>query len=82
MGSSILRAGWSYLPERKGLVSGVVMSGYSLGGFTCGMASQFLANPDKLKFEIDPQDQKMFLPKEVGENVPFMLRVILLAFAL
>jgi len=31
--SSVLRAGWSHLPERKGLVSGCIISGFGFGGF-------------------------------------------------
>ena len=34
--SALLRAGWSHLPERKGLVSGSIISGYGFGGFIFG----------------------------------------------
>jgi hypothetical protein len=34
---AVLRAGWSHLPERKGLVSGCIISGYGFGGFIFGI---------------------------------------------
>lgn len=34
--SALLRAGWSHLPERKGLVSGCIISGFGFGGFFFG----------------------------------------------
>ena len=34
---SLLRAGWSHLPERKGLVAGAIISGYGFGGFIFGI---------------------------------------------
>ena len=35
--SALLRAGWSHLPERKGLVTGCIISGYGFGGFIFGI---------------------------------------------
>jgi hypothetical protein len=37
--SSSLRAAWSHLPKRKGLASGIVLSGTGIGG---GVASIFI----------------------------------------
>ena len=31
--ATTLRAGWSHLPSRKGFVTGVILSGYGVGGF-------------------------------------------------
>ena len=71
--SSLLRAGWSHLPERKGLVTGCIISGYGFGGFIFGNYAQYLANPDNLEYEQDPVNGQMYLPAEVGKRTPYML---------
>lgn len=81
--SALLRAGWSHLPERKGLVSGCVISGFGFGGFFFGELAQVLANPGgKYRYERDPADDKMYLPAEVGDRVPYLLRIFCLSWSL
>mmetsp|Transcript_7854 Transcript_7854/g.13170 ORF Transcript_7854/g.13170 Transcript_7854/m.13170 type:complete len:371 (+) Transcript_7854:199-1311(+) len=80
--SALLRAGWSHLPKRKGLVSGCIVSSYGFGGFFFGMYSTILANPDDIRYEVDPSDGNKYLPPEVGERVPFMLEVFCLTWAI
>ena len=43
--SSALRCVWSHLPKRKGLASGIVLSGYGAGAAVFGMFFQIMANP-------------------------------------
>jgi len=43
-----LVAGWSHLEERRGLVSGIIVSGLGIGSFTFGLLVSFLVNPDNL----------------------------------
>jgi hypothetical protein len=78
---AILRAGWSHLPERKGLVSGAIISGYGFGGFVFGMLIQKLCNPDSLQYVLDPESGKRFLPIEVGNRVPDALHYLCLVWA-
>jgi hypothetical protein len=51
-----LRAGWSHLPERKGLVSGFIICAYGFGGFLFGMLASQIADPNNMKYERDPID--------------------------
>jgi len=76
LGPAILRAGWSHLPERKGIVSGIIISGFGFGGFVFGIVTQRLCNPDSLKFEVDPTDGLKYLPIEVGNNVPSAVKIL------
>lgn len=78
--SALLRAGWSHLPERKGLVSGAIISGYGFGGFLFGNFAKYLANPDDIKYVEDPVDGNMYLPAEVGNNLPYMMRILSLTW--
>lgn len=72
--SALLRAGWSHLPDRKGLVSGSIISGYGFGGFVFGTFANYLANPYNIKYVEDGNDS--YLPLEVGQRVPFMLKML------
>lgn len=78
--SALLRAGWSHLPGRKGLVSGAIISGYGFGGFFFGLYTNMLANPDNLHYEVSKDDGFEYLPKEVGDRVPFMLKILCLTW--
>ena len=61
------------MPERKGLVTGFIISGYGFGGFVFGNFAQYLANPHNLEYEKDPINGQMILPAEVGKRAPYML---------
>ena len=50
MSPAIWRAVLSQLPERKGLVSACITSGYGFGGFTFGILINHLFNPQNVKF--------------------------------
>ncbi len=41
--------GWEWFPLHKGLVSGLILSGYGLGGFIFGFISTKLVNPNNVK---------------------------------
>jgi nitrate/nitrite transporter NarK len=78
--SALLRAGWSHLPQRKGLVSGCIISGYGFGGFLFGNFANYLANPYNLKYGQD--GPVTCLPPEVGARVPYMLKILTLTWLL
>ena len=46
--SSALAAGWSHLPGRKGLASGVITAGFTFGGFIFGLITNRICNPDNV----------------------------------
>lgn len=37
---------WEWMPDRKGLASGVVMGGFGFGSFFFGLLAMQLVNPD------------------------------------
>lgn len=41
-----LICGWEYFPDRKGLVTGIVMSAYGFGSFAYTLIAQAIVNPD------------------------------------
>ena len=40
-----MNVAWSYFPNREGMVTGVISSNFSLGGFIFGLVSIELVNP-------------------------------------
>jgi OFA family oxalate/formate antiporter-like MFS transporter len=71
-----LRATWSHLPGRKGLVSGVITAGLGFGAFIYGLIINFIVNPNNIKpikTEVRPGVYEYVFSKEVSNNVPKML---------
>ena len=66
MQAGTLRAGWSHLPGRKGLVSGIIISGFGFGGAFFSMLFEVLANPDDIEPIIDKHDGNLYFPVEIG----------------
>ena len=78
-----LVAGWSHLDDRRGLVSGVVVSGLGIGAFTFGLLVSFLVNPENLKpelVEVVPGVQESYFTKEVSDRVPTVLRTLCIVY--
>lgn len=79
-----LRATWSHLPGRKGMVSGIIVSGLGLGAFIYGIIIQKLVNPNNLpaeKYILDSGVVGYGFPKEVSDRVPMMLGTLIACFA-
>lgn len=76
-----LHIAWMYFPKKEGLISGLIIAGYGLGGFIFGLVSTHYINPDDInpKVEVadkespDDYDTSPFSP-EVAEDVPRMIR--------
>lgn len=60
---------WEYYPNRKGIVSGIIIGVFGLGSFTFNMISSNLINPDGIK----PDEKTKLVPKEVYERFPWAL---------
>jgi OFA family oxalate/formate antiporter-like MFS transporter len=77
-----LRASWSHLPGRKGMVTGVIVSGLGFGSFVYGIVVNKLVNPDNLgriQDSMDP-DVKEF-PTEVTDRVPRCLLILAICWS-
>jgi MFS transporter, OFA family, oxalate/formate antiporter len=68
-------AGWSYMPQARGLVSGGILAGFGAGGFFFSLIGSKIANPNGL----NPVNG-VFKP-EVYENFPRMLRTLGMIYA-
>lgn len=68
-----IRLGWKVFPERPGLVSGIIIGGFSFGALIFTYASTLLVNPDNLNLEIN-ENGKMVFPETVALMVPVLMR--------
>jgi hypothetical protein len=71
-----LMSAWSYFRNNKGLVTGIITSGFgfSIGAF--GLITSKIVNPDNLTPDIEVHNgavTEIFYSAEVANNVPFML---------
>jgi OFA family oxalate/formate antiporter-like MFS transporter len=71
---------WEWFPERKGMVSGLIIGGYGFGAFIFGFISTAIANPDNFKPTVpeDGSTTDKLMPQSVGEAVPRMYTICLI----
>jgi MFS family permease len=70
-----MAAGWSWLPDNKGLVSGGILAGFGAGGFIFNLIGSSFANPTGLN-TVDG-----VFPPSVYRNFPTMLRKLAVLYA-
>ena len=73
--SLVLQQGWLYFPGREGVVSGVIIAGFGIGGFIANELAQVWINPKNIEpvsFDHSVSTSKPF-PFEIASNVPSML---------
>lgn len=68
-----MSAGWSWLPNRKGLVNGLVLLGFGTGGFMFNLVGSKLINPRRLAGP--PFDSSVY------DAFPSMLRTLAVCYA-
>ena len=72
-----LICGWEYFPDTKGLVTGVILSGYGFGAFIFAQVSTKLVNPTGAQPTIyDAVNDVTYFAPDVADRVPYMLRTL------
>jgi len=66
---------WEYFPEKKGLMTGIIIGAYGFGSFFFSLLSTKLVNPNKENPTIEDGDISFFAP-DVANRVPFMIRTL------
>lgn len=80
-----LRNAWLFYPNKKGMVSGIILSCYSIGAIIFNFLSSAIVNPNNesptLIIPVGNAFEKLFDPdSDVVNNVPHMLRVLSYCF--
>lgn len=73
-----IQCGWEWFPEKKGLVTGLIVGGFGFGAFLFGFLSTALVNPADAKIP----DGQTFYANDISERVPGMLRWCTLFWAI
>jgi len=71
--------GWRYFPDRRGMVSGLIIGGYGFGSFIFNFICKAICNPDNLKptiAHIENGTTVKYFTNVVGDKVPLMLQVL------
>lgn len=64
---------WEYFPERKGLMTGIIISAYGFGSFAFALISTALVNPNGLNPDIEDHND-VFYSTKISDRVPYMIR--------
>lgn len=71
--------GWRYFPDKRGLVSGLIIGGYGFGAFIFNFVCKAICNPDNLKpTEVQEENgvNVKYFTDVVGDKVPLMFQVL------
>ena len=72
-----LACGWEWLPERKGLVTGIILGAFGFSSFIFSPIAQAIVNPGNLKPE-ELDDGRIVYSAKISSNVPKMFRLMCL----
>jgi len=81
-----VRNAWQFFPSKKGMISGIIMSCYSIGAIFWIFISKAIANPDNIKptdvYVVGDKTEYFYsADSEVVKNVPIMLRTLAIIYA-
>jgi MFS transporter, OFA family, oxalate/formate antiporter len=76
-----LKNSWQYFPSKKGMISGLILSCYSVGAIVWTLITKYIANPNNEKpLEIlqigDKKEYFYTADQDVVKNVPQMFRTL------
>jgi len=74
-----LICGWEWIPERKGLVTGIILGAFGFGSFVFGFISMYICNPDNESPVPAPNGSK-FYSQAVALRVPSLLKTLALSW--
>lgn len=67
---------WEHFPNRKGLISGIIIGGFGFGAFFFGFISFALANPNNEDPDLVVDGGKIFSPdRPEAHSAPRMIRI-------
>lgn len=81
--TSPIKLGWTAMPERSGMVSGLIIGGFGLGSLVFTQLGTLIINPDNLSqvtISHDSETMEVF-PEVVALRVPIFLRWLALGYA-
>ena len=77
---SSIRVSWKVFPNKKGLVSGIVLSGFGLSSVIFTLIAQAIINPENENPSVIDGNDK-FYSEEISEKVPRFFICVMIVFA-
>ena len=71
-----LVCGWEYFPERRGLVTGIIVGSYGLGSFIFTQVATKIVNPFQELPTIEINKDLKYYDSDVAIRVPMMFRIM------
>ena len=72
-----LVCGWEYFPQKKGIVTGMILAGYGFSSFIFSQVSTALANPNHENPDVEAEGTDItFYGSSVTDRVPYMLQTL------
>ena len=71
--------GWEWIPNYKGIVTGVILGAYGFSGFILSLVSLMIVNPDNKSPVIYPNGEMLY-PKEIAARVPHLMTTFAIIF--
>ena len=75
-----LLCGWEWVPERRGMITGLIVAAFGFGGFTFGFVCYGTVNPNN-EMPITIDGDTMYGP-DIANNVPLMLKRMSIAWVI
>lgn len=72
---------FEYFPEKKGVISGILMSIYGLGGFLFTLLMTWIINPENKLPTQGPDGSNYFYDEEIYNKLPNALRILSYCYA-
>ena len=76
-----LVCGWEHFPERKGLITGIIIGAYGLGNFIFSQISTRIINTDNANATIFINEDLSYFEWDVASRVPYCLRIMCIIWA-
>ena len=74
-----LMCGWEWIPNKKGIVTGIILGAYGFSGFILSLVSLMIVNPEN-KSPVNYPNGEMLYTKEIAARVPHLMTTFAIIF--
>lgn len=69
---------WEWFPQKKGLITGIIVGSYGIGTFIFVQVATWIVNPDNEQTSIEISSILSYFDESIASRVPTMLRILCL----
>ena len=71
---------WEWFPERKGMISGLIIGAFGFGAFIFGFITTWIVNPENEGVVHDELNGEKYIPERQAKRVPRMFHICLIVW--